>query len=135
MDAGGLERYLDMVLAQQARTSMPQVVLILAVTPQVPSAAERKVMIDRLRLPPGEKQRLQVVLIDNVIARQINTALGWLMKDETYRFTDMAPRELDKAMTWLAEVGRFDKAEVVAAIKRMLIFAEATPEQLRMFGV
>jgi len=85
---------------------------------QGPSARQRKMLTeefaDGIRL---DAQRRVAVLTDSAIVRGTVTAIHWFMRQKFIAFT---PREVERALDWLAEEVVFDRAEARRALAQII---------------
>jgi hypothetical protein len=98
----------------------PAVAILCYVPKHGPSVEQRRVLAEdygqHIRI---DCYRRNALLSESVIVRGILTAIGWLtsgnMKVKTW-----PPKQVENALTWLAEEARFDRQEVLDALGMMI---------------
>ncbi len=83
-----------------------------------PSSKQRASLAARKDDLQFDKVKRQVLLTDSVLLRGAITALGWLLRTPVEQRA-MASRDISKALTWLGEIGQFDRERALLRMSEM----------------
>jgi hypothetical protein len=83
------------------------------------SAAERKLLAEKMPAPKNAPPMRQALLTDSALFRGVMTAMGWLMNKADYAMKAFPTSEVDPALEWLSATAQFKARDGSLALETL----------------